>query len=218
MGTKKPRYNTPKKPNKQFLNKASHQFKASLGSVYSVDDDQWKQEYIKRTVSYVSEVIDDWLLRGAFTDDHGNWDNDVRVISALRTAIAEGDLVFESENDIWVFCRIIEMEFVLYPEVIEHYVHTGELAEITRVLDETRGSTHEKEKELRVRMFRIYDYDMSTSQEHKDLPLEIRLSFCGYADEITQGEWKWFSLLRYDMPSGTDVLSLFREAKRGEEQ
>lgn len=62
------------------------------------------------------------------------WEDDVRVINALRTAIEKGILQVDTVDDLETLRMIILSGLRESPQVIEYYLKTGELMALTRLL------------------------------------------------------------------------------------
>lgn len=161
-----------------------------------------------------------WLTCTVFYDRE-KWGNNLRVINTLRTLIDDGFLYSESWDELYLL-YVAKDGFTSCTGALEHYVENGDLLEIMKraqvaeQVEEEDSTLH-----LKVRLLRLYSYDMRREQEHAEsgspeemfqVPLEIRMSFCGFDDAITFNErnWGFKNSLNHDF-SDEQVLSSFRK-------
>lgn len=131
-----------------------------------------------------------------------SWGDNVRFVNALVTGLGTGVIRMECADDINVLRLLISKRPAA--QIVEYYVHTGEyarFAETSRRGDGTFPSLREdyedfdSTKEIRERMYRLYCYDVNkvrehiesgvNPSEHMSLPLEIRMEFSGFWNEVT---------------------------------
>lgn len=132
-----------------------------------------------------------------------------RFFDALIDGVRTGDIVLRTMGDLSAFSGLIVFALHSLPQVVEYYAHSGELLDVMRTLkklgdqDSANASedfeVNEKKELAHIRVLRLYDYDQNRAAELRsqegddessvyDIPLEMRMEFSGFFDEIFDEE------------------------------
>lgn len=184
-------------------------------AVATMDTEEQRKAFLEEAHADISEIIDSaeysgkkhdlwidlkevavngvrYLFSGAnsegFTDDE-YWEDHKRFVNILISAMKEEKIAFRDEGDLYLLHFLTYMSFQEMPEIIEHYASSGEIKEVMYLLSlDSPKLTDENFFWLyraHTKLTRLYEFDMF-SEEHRGLPLEIRLEFSGfYEDEMT---------------------------------
>lgn len=153
----------------------------------------------------------------------------LRMVNALRAGVADGTIPLQSREDVLLFRLLIHAELSFFPALMEGYLESDELVEILLCAYETvsvhnDNSLKGKSVVLRVKLMRLYSYDQQRRAEHEgsaagdddlqELPLEMRMSFAGFNDDVTYTETMWDRHISdYPTAREEDILSSFREMR-----
>lgn len=144
-------------------------------------------------------LVDKWAQRCA---ESGAWINGMRLMGALSEGIRTGSIEAAKEKDLQTIYSVLMSRCELVPGAIEYYISSGELATVVGFLSKESVLNSKKDKNagcngtmaFRVRLRRIYEYDMmllakvDDDGNSMDLPMEIRLAFSGFGDDINTAE------------------------------
>lgn len=103
-----------------------------------------------------------------------------RTLLALIHGLYAHKIELPTVEEMFAVAFVVGKSFWETPEIVEHYVQTGELLDVVvRFYDQG----HALGETVRHHLQALYDYDMSIN-EHEQLPLEIRMNFAGCFDDI----------------------------------
>lgn len=139
-----------------------------------------------------------WLMEGVRIDSF-KLNKNVRIINALRAGIRSGSLVLNEEEDLQVFKYIYLLGMKAFPQVVEHFIITGDFIELLRaVLRDSKKPNWTKA--ARIKMYRLYAFDLAAQDADMSMvPLEIRMSFAGFDNEMSAEEEEREHLREYDL-------------------
>lgn len=217
-------------PSHDFLITVSDEFESALRSVLVTEGHEEQdapEEYMTKRVSNVA-----YRARAVLTDmeySPERWCRNLRFLNALRTGIADGTISCETREDIDLFDMIINIDFSPVPELAEYYFDSGEFMDVIRAVRDNTPLFFLKNRasllarsfsESRIRMYRLYAFDKNSEREPvnkgdmkgtvDEVPLDVRLVFCGIEDEIAQEEILWSIELNNDTWTATEALSAFQ--------
>lgn len=208
QGTKA-QFDVPTVPDWEFFRAAKAEFRGALESLISrgADDlDAIEFAELRRDIKLQSDDMCRWVDSVARERDraHGNdvgYRGDIRLMTAFRDGMASGKIELDAHGSSNVFSFFYDETFVawLFPQAVEYYVETGEIVELFREF-----SRHSYEDDMsyeesfavdRAKLLRLYVFDLTSEQEsrvrgedHMMLPLEIRISFCGFHNDVLSDE------------------------------
>lgn len=160
-------------------------------------DDRAIDDVKKQMLDVIEDELFGTMLRRPLL-----WEKNLRFVRAMRSvATEEGAL--ESMDDVVAFYSAFSSELFQVPDAVEYYENSGELLEVLQALEENDYVTESTPLMLgfsihstQHRLHRLYDYDMSRRTEVRGqkedensgslIPLEIRMSFSGFYEEVTE--------------------------------
>lgn len=183
----------PTQPDEGFLQRAMDEI-YEMAFAFSASSASSQQPVsgsldIETTEAYVA--METWMVNDVNYQVR-QWMDNVRVVNALRAGIKSGDIALRSRDDLEMMYFIPQADFSRFPQLVEHYVSTGEFMELMSAVLAAfgcDGGVSGWTMSSRVRMFRAYAFDLSA--DDKDIhtvPLAIRLGLAGFYDEITDVE------------------------------
>lgn len=194
---------------KNFESATRAMFTEVITAIPSTSQDRITVDAILRR--QILEHIDVLLMVRAGEAFAPETDDQRRFFDALIDGVRTGDIVLRTMNDLSAFGGLIVFALYSLPQVVEHYAHSGELLDVMRMLkklddqDSANASedfeVNEKKELAHIRVLRLYDYDQNRAAELQaqegddessvcDLPLEMRMEFSGFFDEISDEEHK----------------------------
>lgn len=212
-----------------------------MNALHAYDDDDKKQQEVAMSVSIVSSGARTWILKGAVSDAQAQNKNPrcrshIATVRMVHDAIQKGLIVFNTEEDISLFQILIYLDISFYPELVHRYLGTGEFMEVLqRVLEtdwsKSRGLAHSDDHlvtaglvTFRTKLFRLYAYDLLREREQAAeglpvedpmlIPLEIRLDFSGFQEDLSIEEVQWDIRARHEPMTKEEIFSLFQETRR----
>lgn len=193
-----------------FLDSALDDFAAAIDAMPGARGE--RVDFFSGSVQYrVFSALSSWMKDPDFLTK--SWDANVRTVNALRAGVNNGSIALKNRDDLMLLHFAISIKIEQLPQVVEHYVDRSEFAELLSVLkgDRDRQRTEAgpwaglPSANARVKMRRLYDYDMDQIGDvHKgesrhqrddenysslDLPLEIRAVFAGLNEDVTDAEY-----------------------------
>lgn len=145
-------------------------------------------------------LVDKWARTCA---ESGAWISGVSLLEALSEGVRTGNIEAAKEGSLGVIYSVLMSRCELVPGAVEHYISSGEFATVVGFLSKKSVMNSKKDRgagckgtvAFRIRLRRLYEYDMTLLAEQDDdgsdmmdLPLEMRLAFSGFEDDITVAE------------------------------
>lgn len=179
------------------------------------------------TRSSIEQFLTDHVLEPAL------WDSHLRFINAMRTMVKEDQIIFDNREDVELFRFLFRKDFSLLSTMVDHYVQTGEFMEAVKSVEEIQKllipsrtkHLYPAVSAFRVRMLRLYLYDMRRAQEHGEqdgaddfdlVPLDVRLNFSGFYGRVSDVETAWDFKTRNNKKAITEeqIISSFQALTR----
>lgn len=207
-----------------FLKSVFQEFKTAIDSALldGVEEHHERSQWnIGGSISIAQSRAESLLLE-VIPFEQSRWSAHRRVIQALREGIKDGVIRFESEEDVDLFSHILRADFVFFPALVERYVRTGEFAEVLQRVVDSKNFILDHGA-FRVQLFRLYTFDVFKEQEHMEsgseeefvpLPLEIRLNFSGFDEDVSRGESRWDSERTHPLATEESIFSSFQETRQ----
>lgn len=122
-------------------------------------------------------------------------EKDEQLLRALHTGLMSGTIVLDGVDAIDSFGYLFNIGFWRIPQVVEFYAQSGGLLELIEFSREhhnkrlwTSGDSAESLVDLLAfRLLRLYRFDSEHDSATK-MPLEMRLHFAGFFDEVSEEE------------------------------
>lgn len=221
-------------PDEEFLKKVSKEFETALSCAVlpGVDDDH-ARSYRKLGfhVGVSSHMLSDWLVKD-IPNDPQRWVSHLRVVDAVRAAVKNEVITLEDGLDVELFGLLPDCDFAFFPPLVERYVESGEFFELLKLILDKAKLSHQRVPTrgdsqttaslalFRVKMFRLYVFDLTREQEHQEqgttmgeldqVPLEVRLSFCDVDADMSSMEIDWDYRARHELSTEQEILSAFQ--------
>lgn len=155
----------------------------------------------------MERILSNWLFEDLL-HFRNRFSEQKRFIVALVNGLEAGDIKLQDFDDLRAFDFVINAQWRIFPQVVEHFLSTGELLELVEFLREESGRFGalfdwdvDSQRDLeasRARAYRLYCYDITRikehlkegrdTYEHTSLPLEVRMEFAGFWDHIGDDE------------------------------
>lgn len=143
-------------------------------------------------INWVKLHMKEWLERWLSTSVtvSSDWVTTSRFLNVLRQGFNEKKIAFDTLDDYFAFKRFLFSDSEDLPELVGHYVETGEFMELAYLVkQEFDASLLKDEKEsatwarVRAAMLRLYEFDQRLDVTSLHLPLDVRTMFIGFFDD-----------------------------------
>lgn len=177
-----------------FLSDMHQSLRALLRFSFSpADDDD------EKALGGTEESMCAWIF--SKTTKSGEYEqDDVRLLTALHTGLASGAVVLDTADAVNAIGVLFRFGFWRMPQVVEWYCQRGELVEVIEAATQDHQQyllrTFQEDRDylsdaILFKVLRLYRFDVeheSNAGDDEQLPLEIRLHFAGFFDEVSEDE------------------------------
>lgn len=167
----------------EFLNEVNAELKdAAVVKVYDAADPDGS----------LTHTMNGWIWRWLSTRiaRSSDWETSARFVNVLRDGVRTGSISFGVAEDLDTFRSFLFSCSEGFPELIGHYVSTGEFMGLAslmekkfRTLPVNRGRERATWTIVHSAMLRLYAFDQNADTGSLQLPLEMRAHLSGFYDD-----------------------------------